>query len=472
MDMDIVLPGHGTVTMQLSNVLPKGIFSKVFTGLLVSSLVVLVVMSIMTGYAIRASIMNWNKEKKEDLEAVLVPLIARAHRLNSGFTESALEATLIPYMTDSIFVYVFNDRKQPVLLIEQGRRISESELQEEGRALQSLLNRNPPLSIKDGSKVIAYLSVDSADFLAYKANRQFVDTMRDAIAVGILIAVVLTLTVSLVFSSSFSKETQTLASGIVSISEGDREVSFPKSGTTELTSIARSAEILQQRLNREERLRRQWMQDISHDLRTPIAAIKSQFEAMVDGVLDTNSKRLEKLLCELNHVEALVRNLQELSRYESPEMRITRASIDSKDFLDNIRERFSFLCEQSHISITCLGEDIVISMDELLMQRCISNIVQNALQHTDWGGIIRVGISSRYSDVHISIENSGHIPEVDIEHMFDRMYRGNSSRPEGGFGLGLSIAKAIVDLHHGTISAINDEGLARFTIVLPQARVS
>src|SRR5690554_5441505 len=146
-------------------------------------------MSLMTGFAIKASIMNWNREKKEDLETILVPMISKAHRLNGGFTESALEATLLPYMTDSLFVYVFDENKRPVLLIEEGRRIRAQDLQAEGRTAQSLLNRNPPLAIKDGSTVIAYLSVDSADFLAYKANRQFVETMRDAITIGILIAV-------------------------------------------------------------------------------------------------------------------------------------------------------------------------------------------------------------------------------------------------------------------------------------------
>lgn len=458
--------------MRRKALLPESIFAKIFSGLLASSLVVLVVMSLMTGFAIKASIMNWNREKKEDLETILVPMIAKAHRLNGGFTETALEAALLPYMTDSLFVYVFDEKKQPVLLIEQGRRVSVQDLRDEGRAPQSLLNRNPPLAIKDGSRVISYLSVDSADFLAYKANRQFVDTMRGAITVGILIAVGLTLAVSIVFSTSFSNQTKALAAGIVAISDGERDVSFPKSGTSELTSIARSAETLQRRLEREERLRRQWMQDISHDLRTPIAAIKSQFEAMVDGVLETSAKRLERLLSELNHVEALVRNLQELSRYESPEMSIKRAPIGSMDFLDDIRERFLFLCEQAGIALECSGEDVVVSMDELLMQRCVSNIAQNALQHTARGGTIRVTLVTEFSDVRVAVENTGHIPEADIERMFDRMYRGNDSRPEGGFGLGLSIAKAIVDLHGGGIAAENSGNLARFTISLPQARLT
>jgi two-component system sensor histidine kinase BaeS len=457
---------------RLMDLLPKGIFARTFSGLLASSLVALIVMSLMAGYAIKTSIMNWNQEKKEDLEAVLVPMIAKAHRLGNGLGDTALESALLPYMTDSLFVYVFDAQKRPVLLIEEGRRISDMDLRALGKSPQSLIAKHKPLSIKDGTRVIAYLSVDSADFLAYKANRQFVDTMRGAITAGILIAIVLCLAVSVLFSTSFSGQTKALALGIVALSQGERKVVFPRAGTSELVSIARSAEILQGQLEREERLRMQWMQDISHDLRTPIAAIKSQFEAMVDGVLDTSPSRLERLLSELNHVEALVRNLQELSRYESPEMRINASPVAASAFLDDIRERFRFLCDQAGFALECAGEDIVVSMDELLMQRCVSNIVQNALQHSTRGGSVRVAVSSEGPDARITIANTGQIPETDIERMFDRLYRGNSSRPEGGFGLGLSIAKAIMDLHGGRISASNADGMAIFTLDLPARVVS
>jgi two-component system sensor histidine kinase BaeS len=205
-------------------------------------------------------------------------------------------------------------------------------------------------------------------------------------------------------------------------------------------------------------------------LRTPITAIKAQFEAMLDGVLDIGRPRLANLLTELNRVETLVRNLQELSRYESPEMKINARYFHASAFLDDIRERFALLAGQKEIALCCEGEEFWFLIDEHLMQRCVSNIVQNALQHTQPGGTIRVTLESKVKDVVLIVENSGHIAARDLDRMFDRLYRGNSARMGGGSGLGLSIAKAIVDLHHGRIRAENSETTARFILFFPGRR--
>lgn len=459
--------------MRLERFLPRGVFARILFGLLASSLVALIVMSLMAGLAIKRSIMNWNQDKKEDLEAVLVPLILKDYRLKGGFDPDSLEEVIIPYMTDSIYVYLFDEDRRAILLVEEGRRISLHELRDSGRSPQMIMSKYPPFAILERETPIGYLAVDSADFLAYKANRQFVDTMRTAILVGSAIAIVLCLVVAVLFSRSFSNQTKGLASGIVALSLGDRAVSFPDSGTRELAVIAQSAGMLQRQLEREERLRMQWMQDISHDLRTPVAAIKSQFEAMIDGVLDLSPGRIERLAAELNHVMALVGNLQELSRYESPEMRIKPSRVAARALLDDIHDRFCVLAEQATIDFSCEGEDAIMEVDEHLMQRCISNIVQNALQHTAPGGkvAVRFACAGGGRDAIITVENTGFIEEETLAHMFDRLYRGNSSRPEGGSGLGLSIAKAIMSLHAGSISAANEAGCALFTLRLPRRLV-
>lgn len=458
--------------MLLEKVLPRGVFARILFGLLASSLVALAVMSLMAGLAIKRSIMNWNQDKKEDLEAVLVPLIIKDYRMNGGFDPDSLEEVIIPYMTDSIYVYLFDEERRALLLVEEGRRISLHELRDSGRSPQMIMSKYPPFAILERETPIGYLAVDSADFLAYKANRQFVETMRTAILVGSAIAIVLCLVVAVLFSRSFSDQTKGLASGLVALSLGDRTVSFPDSGTRELAVIAQSAGMLQRQLEREERLRMQWMQDISHDLRTPVAAIKSQFEAMIDGVLDLSPGRIERLSAELNHVMALVGNLQELSRYESPEMRIKVSRIASRALLDDIQDRFCVLAEQKALDFSCEGDECVLEADELLIQRCISNIVQNALQHTAAGGriVVRLVVVGGGRDVVITVSNTGYIEEETLSHMFDRLYRGNRSRPEGGSGLGLSIAKAIMTLHAGSIAAANEGGYAVFTLCLP-ARV-
>jgi len=453
--------------MLFERFIPRGVFVRILSGLLASSLVALVVMSLMAGLAIKRSIMNWNQDKKADLEAVLIPMIIKDYRMNGGFDADSLEAAVIPYMTDSIYVYIFDAQKRAVLLVEEGRRISLFELRDSGRSPMMIMSKFSPLPIDERGKRIGYLAVDSADFLAYKANRQFVETMRSAILVGGFIAIVLCLLVAILFSRSFSNQTKDLAAGLGALSQGNRAVSFPESGTRELAAIAQSAAVLQNQLESEERLRMQWMQDISHDLRTPVAAIKSQFEAMIDGVLDTTPQRVERLLAELNHVMALVGNLQELSRYESPEMRITVSTISAQTFLDDIRDRFSILAEQAALSLECDGEPCSLLVDELLIQRCVSNIVQNALQHTAAGGCIKVSLEVEGFNACIKVSNTGRIPAETLAHMFDRLFRGNSARSDGGSGLGLSIAKAIMSLHGGSIRAENRGDSAVFFLSLP-----
>jgi two-component system sensor histidine kinase BaeS len=448
----------------------RSVFARIFSGLFLSSLAVLLAMSLVVGVAVRSSISHWNQGKKADLETVLKSVVSKVHRLNGGLSAGSLEAALSPYMTDSLCVYVFDERRHPVLLLDKGKRIIAQELDaQKGGIFQSLAGKHAPMEIKDDATAIGYLFVDNVDFLAYGANRQFIQTMAQAILIGIFVTLAMTLCVSALFSSSFSRQANALVAGLGALSRGERDARFPLTGTRELDMISGSAESLQRQLEKEERLRRQWMQDVSHDLRTPVAAMKAQLEAMLDRVLDISDARLSGLLAELNRVNALVSNLQELSRYESPEMTISAESIDSRLFLDDIRDRFSFLSASKGIAFECEGdgERFGFLVDEHLMQRCVSNIVQNAVQHAQSGGVVRVRLECRDADVELTVDNTGHISEQDLGRMFDRLYRGDFSRSEGGSGLGLSIAKAIVDLHGGTISAENVDGLARFTLRFP-----
>jgi two-component system sensor histidine kinase BaeS len=112
--------------------------------------------------------------------------------------------------------------------------------------------------------------------------------------------------------------------------------------------------------------------------------------------------------------------------------------------------------------------------DEFLLQRCVSNVVQNALQYTAPGGTILVTLATcagHFTDgernIRIEVKNTGMLTPKDREHLFDRLYRGDSSRKEGGTGLGLSIAKAIMDLHHGSILAENRDGYVCLSMEFP-----
>ncbi len=445
----------------------KSIFSKMFYSIIISSLLVLASMLLFSLIAIQTSIFHWNQGKTEELEALLMPIITKANRLSGGLSEKNLESILSPYMTDSLYVYIYDEQRRPIFAMNQGKRLSLQNKGEGKIAVQPSLEQAPVVEIWDGENIIGYLSAANVDFFTYKANREFIRTIERAAIGGSIVTVLLALLVAALFSFPISRQTREVVEGLTHLGMGERDVDFDKLGTLELNMIAQSASKLQKQLTQEEQLRHQWMQDISHDLRTPVTAMKAQFEAMIDGVLDTGEGRLSGLLAELTRVELLVNNLQELSRYESPEMKISPQFISAASFLGDMQDRFSFLALQKGVELRCEGAENAFYGDEQLMQRCVSNIIQNAIQYTENGGrvVLRIAVSAQ--ETTLSVDNTGAIPERDLEHLFDRLYRGNRARSGTGSGLGLSIAKAIMDLHGGTIHAENHDGLARFVLTIP-----
>lgn len=462
----------------------QSFFQKTFLGQLAVAAAVIVIMSAVFFVAIRASISSWNLDKKEDLEILLEQVISKSYRLEGGLSPTQIAYVLQPYLTDSLYIYIFDTAKKPILLMEKGKRVAQSEVEAHTGSLSSFLAFNPPVAIHDGTKEIAYMAVDSADFLAYKANRMFLSTMKKAILIGGIGAIICILFLSLTSASALSKKTTALADSIALFSP-DKETHLPQeTGLEEFDRITKSVQTLHQRLKTESNLRRQWMQDISHDLRTPITAVQMQLEGMTDGVLPASKERIQTLFSELKHIERLVCNLQDLSRYESPEMQIHRTSVEPASFLSDIFDRFSFAAGIQEISFLCTEEPDTtgalakpFQADELLLQRCVSNIVQNALQHTAAHGNITVTLSQQYKETRrficILITNTGTISDTDIPYIFDRLYRGDKSRSSTGSGLGLSIAQAIITLHGGTITVHNIQSKndtpqqVQFTIKIP-----
>lgn len=438
----------------------KTVFGKIYLSQLITTCSVMVLMAALFSFAVSVSVSSWNVGKKGDLESLLLPVIRKSYRLSGGLSPGDLEKALLPYITDSLYVYVFDGSRHPVLLLEQGQSRSVKDIEKNVGSISSFLSLNKPVPIEESGATIGYLLVDSMDFFAYKANQVFLSTMKQAIAAGAVAAVLLSLVLSLFTSWKISRKSSELADTIANPALLDMAVK--ETGVQEFDRIVKSVRGLQQRLKNEEELRQQWMQDVSHDLRTPLTAVKMQVEGMNDGVLAADRERFSALYSELTHIERLVINLQDLSRFESPEMKISLQPVDPLEIVSDIRERFSLFAEKKSVSFSCSAhwpEGRPFFCDPFLLQRCLSNVVQNAFQYTREGGSVRFQLD-RVSDgargeLRIHILNTGFIPDVDLPRVFNRLYRGDRSRSTAGSGLGLSIARAVVLLHGGAISIRN-----------------
>ena len=435
----------------------KSIFARILTGFIAASFAVIAAMSVIFTVSVSRSINDWNADKRDDFVALILPAISKTYRFAGSLSASELEKAVMPYTTDSLYIYIFDRNKKPVLLLEKGKVSTQDEVEKSVGSLSTFLSLNSPVQIKDGGETIGYLCADNVGFLAYKANRIFVSTMEKGLFAGIALAVSITLALSVLISTMLSKKARSLADYISSPDLMKKDMA--SLGVNEFDRILDSVKKLKSRLLHEETLRRQWMQDISHDLRTPLTAVKMQVEGMNDGVLEATGERFAALYSELTLIEKLVWNLQDLSRFESPEMKISPADVNACRFADDVSSRFALLAKKKNIKFTIkknCAKDFDFKADPLLLMRCVSNLLQNAFQYTAEGGEVSLCVEEQNENrVKISVINTGAISEEDIPHVFDRLYRGDRSRSTAGSGLGLSIAQAIAKLHGGKIEVRN-----------------
>lgn len=258
-----------------------------------------------------------------------------------------------------------------------------------------------------------------------------------------------------------------LSGKITNLSRGERDIYFNHSDTEELQEIARAAEILQYELMIREKERRQWTQDITHDLRTPITALKSQLQAIKDGVFPLDSGRYNQLFRELGIIEKMVQDFALLSRIESPEMKMHQHWVLSTRLLESLTNRFLVQAHDLGISLETEADTFYFKVDEDLFLRAASNLIQNAFSYSVKGSFIGICLRIHQNQILFSVENEGTIPEEDLPHIFQRLYRGEKSRTTSGSGLGLTIAKSIAQLHNGDIQARNHgEGRTLFEMTI------
>lgn len=275
----------------------------------------------------------------------------------------------------------------------------------------------------------------------------------------------------------FTRPLVALTSAAERLGAGERGIRVPESGgDDELARLSQAFNHLVAQLERQEEWRRDMVADVAHDLRTPLAVMRSEIEALQDGVRPVSAESLQMLHGEVMLLARLVADLRTLSLTESAAIEPDRADVALGEFLGSISASFEARARVAGTNVTVTRvepAEVTANFDAQMMRRVLVNIVENSLTHGA-GGSVELSAERVGSEVVMRVRDHGPgLAEAALDRVFERFYRAEESRTRrdadsGGSGLGLPIAKALVEAHGGSISASNHpDGGAVLEIRLP-----
>ncbi len=334
--------------------------------------------------------------------------------------------------------------------------------------------------IRRGGQLLGYVEVSNPADVAGRALRT-IQRLFWGVALGVAF---LAGVVGWLISRSLTGPLQSLSGAAQRMARGDLATRAPESGSAEIREVARQfnrmAEQLQrsfQDLDTERNALRRFIADTSHELRTPITALRNFVELLLGPAGDDPETRTEFLRESQQQVERLswiTAHLLDLSRLDAHLVELHLEPVAVEDLVLAAVAPLRSQAEERRIALDVdVPEGLVVSGDRARLEMVVSNLVENAIKFTPPGGQVRVWVRVTWSGVHIGVEDSGPgVPEEERDRIFERFVRGRQAEGIPGTGLGLAIVKSTVDAHGGRVwvgeSAL---GGSRFVVELPSGQV-
>lgn len=284
-------------------------------------------------------------------------------------------------------------------------------------------------------------------------------------------------------SAALTDNIRALNRGAKAIAAGRLDVRVPVEGNDEMAELARAfndmAAQLEEAAHKQrelDSLRRDLIAWVGHDLQTPLASMRAMIEALADGVVedpDTVQRYLRTTQRDIRSLSLLIDDLFDLAQLDAGGLELDRQPSSLSDLVSDTLETFSALADQQGVVLSGEVDADVdpVWIDAPLVGRALSNLISNALRHTQAGGAVDVRAERLDHGVRVEVADTGEgIAPADLPHIFDQFYRGEKSRSRatGGSGLGLAIARAVVEAHGGEIGAESGAGEgARLWFTLP-----
>ena len=321
---------------------------------------------------------------------------------------------------------------------------------------ERLVNEVQWLPILVANIVVGELGVKPLNNLSEDLEKVFAQQQRKTYAYIAIILLLAAIIVAVIFSSYFLGPIKKIKKGVHKLVAGDYEQSLKLKRNDELGQLASDFNLLSRSLKENKQSRQQWIADISHELRTPVAILKGEIDALIEGVRTVDSNALISLQQECSRLSFLINDLHELSLSDLGALSYNKEVLDMveyfEDFVDSYDEQFDKA--GIHVTLNARCKQSIVTADGDRLDQCFKNLLQNTTRYTDAPGQLVIELSETKEGLSINWEDSSPgVSDNELNQLFDRLYRVEKSREraKGGAGLGMSICFNIIEAHDGKI---------------------
>lgn len=444
-------------------------------------LIVVFLISIVSNFLISRQFENYVEEQQnEKAEDMALNLSHQYDAMSGGWNLDYVHG-LGMYALNEGYILKLSDEKQDILWDAQNHDMTLCSQMMESISSQ-MLEKYPGFDgkfvthrydLKQGNQVVGYLDVSY--YSPYYLNENefhFIEALNQILIVVGICSLLMAVVIGLFLAGSLSKPIAKIVEITERISDGDYSMRFQEGvKTKELEDLSRAVNYMAESLENQETIRKRLTSDVAHELRTPLANVSSYLEAIIEGVWEPTPERLQNCYDELERISKLVSDLERLKQMENENLKLDKTRENLLELVWAVIKNFEIQMESKNLRPVVTGGDVFACIDRNRMQQVITNLISNAVKYSNENGTIRVRIEKNADMASIQVQDEGiGIPEKDLPLIFERFYRTDKSRNRrtGGAGIGLTIAKAIVQAHGGKIMAESKQGIgSTFTVIFP-----
>ena len=439
------------------------ISTKLFVAVLAGVLLVILSMGLATSWSFGRGFLGFINEQAMERMAQVVPRLATAYQRegNWDFLRNRPDRWFDVMRPDPDAARATDDLRPPLASDLTGALFRIALLDKDKKRVTGYPAIGEDALVQPvvvNSETVGWLAVTPFQSVTEAGGERFQQyQLRTSLVIGVF-SLLLAMLIAWWIARTLLEPVKRVAAATHRLASGDYSSRVAVASDDEVGQLSRDFNQLAYTLERNEKMRREFMADVSHELRTPLSVLRGELEAIEDGVRSLDQSSMKSLQGEVSMLSKLVDDLYELSLADVGALTYRKAPCLLNDLLENslamYRDRFT--ARQLQIDLELPRQPVELLADASRLQQLFSNLLENAVRYTDVNGTLRISVGVDRDTVRIDFLDSGPGVSADqLPRLFERFYRGESSRnrEQGGAGLGLAICRSIANAHDGSLVA-------------------